>query len=94
MSKMLTYILRERKKALDELFGFLDDEYQDFGLVVALSNGHLYKGRIILKKIGKLREKAGLPGVVFHSLRHSSTTYKLKINHGDIKVTQGDIGHA
>ena len=32
--------------------------------------------------------------VVFHSLRHSSTTYKLKLNHGDIKATQGDTGHS
>lgn len=31
---------------------------------------------------------------MFHSLRHSSTTYKLKLNHGDIKATQGDTGHA
>ena len=28
------------------------------------------------------------------SLRHSSTTYKLKLNHGDIKATQGDTWHA
>ena len=28
------------------------------------------------------------------SLRHSSTTYKLKLNHGDLKATQGDTGHA
>ncbi|MDY3687819.1 MAG: site-specific integrase, partial [[Clostridium] symbiosum] len=41
-----------------------------------------------------LRDKAGLPKVVFHSLRHSSTTYKLKLNHGDLKATQGDTGHA
>lgn len=34
------------------------------------------------------------PKVVFHSLRHSSTTYKLKLNHGDLKATQGDTGHA
>lgn len=39
-------------------------------------------------------ELLGLPDVVFHSLRHSSTTYKLKLNHGDIKATQGDTGHA
>ncbi|SOY31396.1 hypothetical protein AMURIS_04138 [Acetatifactor muris] len=45
--------------------------------------GHLFFG-----------EKAGLPYVVFHSLRHSSTTYKLKLNHGDLKATQGDTGHA
>ena len=42
----------------------------------------------------RLKRSAGLPDVVFHSLRHSSTTYKLKLNHGDIKATQGDTGHA
>lgn len=26
----------------------------------------------------RLKKNAGLPNVVFHSLRHSSTTYKLK----------------
>ena len=35
-----------------------------------------------------------LPKVVFHSLRHSSITYKLKLNGGDIKAVQGDFGHA
>lgn len=32
--------------------------------------------------------------MVFHSLPHSSTTYKLKRNHGDLEATQGDTGHA
>ena len=41
-----------------------------------------------------MKEEAKLPNVVFHSLRHSSTTYKLKLNHGDLKATQGDTGHA
>lgn len=31
---------------------------------------------------------------MFHSLRHSSTTYKLKLTGGDIKAVQGDTGHA
>ena len=35
-----------------------------------------------------------LPPVVFHSLRHSSITYKLKLNGGDIKAVQGDSGHS
>ena len=35
-----------------------------------------------------------LPPVVFHSFRHSSVTYKLKLNGGDIKAVQGDFGHA
>lgn len=76
------------------LKGFLGEEYQDFDLVVALPNGRPCEDRIILKEFAKLREDAGLPKVVFHSLRHSSTTYKLKLNHGDLKATQGDTGYA
>ena len=94
LPKTLAYILREWKSAQDELRGFLGDEYQEFNLVVALPNGRPCEDRIILKEFEKLREKAGLPRVVFHSLRHSSTTYKLKLNHGDLKATQGDTGHA
>ena len=93
LPKTLAYILREWKKAQDELRGFLGDEYQDFDLVVALPNGRPCEDRIILKEFEKLREKAGLPRVVFHSLRHSSTTYKLKLNHGDLKATQGWLFH-
>ena len=94
LPKTLAYILREWKAAQDELRGFLGDEYQEFNLVVALPNGRPCEDRIILKEFSKLREEAGLPKVVFHSLRHSSTTYKLKLNHGDLKATQGDTGHA
>ena len=46
----------------------------------------LYSERII--------EKLGAPDVVFHSLRHTSVTYKLKLSGGDIKAVQGDSGHA
>lgn len=94
LPKTLAYILREWKKSQDGLRSFLGDEYQDFNLVVALPNGRPCEDRIILKEFSKLREEAGLPRVVFHSLRHSSTTYKLKLNHGDLKATQGDTGHA
>ena len=94
LPKTLAYILREWKKSQDELKGFLGDEYQDFDLVVALPNGRPCEDRIILKEFAKLRKDAGLPKVVFHSLRHSSTTYKLKLNHGNLKATQGDTGHA
>ena len=90
LPKTLAYILRKWKSAQDELRALLRDEYQDFDLVVALPNGR----PCILKEFAKLREDAGLPKVVFHSLRHSSTTYKLKLNHGDLKATQGDTGHS
>lgn len=94
LPKTVAYILREWKKSQEELKGFLGDEYQDFDLVVALPNGRPCENRIIEKEFSLLKQKAELPNVVFNSLRHSSTTYKLKLNHGDLKATQGDTGHA
>ena len=84
LPKTVAYILREWKKAQDELKSFLGDEYQDFDFVVALPNGRPCENRIIEKEFSLLKQKAG----------HSSTTYKLKLNHGDLKATQGDTGHA
>lgn len=79
LPKTLAYILREWKKSQDELKGFLGDEYQDFDLVVALPNGRPCEDRIILKEFAKLREDAGLPKVVFHSLRHPYVKHTTKI---------------
>ena len=73
---------------------YLGSDYFDYNLVLTLPNGRPVESRVIDKEFAKLKEKAGLPHVVFHSLRHSSTTYKLKLNHGDLKATQGDTGHA
>lgn len=42
----------------------------------------------------RLIKEHDLPPIVFHSLRHSSITYKLKLNGGDIKAVQGDSGHS
>ena len=50
--------------------------------------------RAIRGQLKKLIEEHNLPPVVFHSLRHSSVTYKLKLNGGDIKAVQGDSGHS
>lgn len=94
LPKTVAYILweyREKQKVLKDL---LQDEYEDYNLVVALPNGRPCEERLIAEAFQGLKEKAGLPNVVFHSLRHSSTTYKLKLNKGDLKATQGDTGHA
>ena len=94
LPKTLAYILRAWKESQDRLKSLVGDEYQDHHLVLAQANGRPYEDRLIEKAFNQLKEKAGLPNVVFHSLRHSSTTYKLKLNHGDLKATQGDTGHA
>lgn len=94
LPKTLAYILREWEKSQQELKRFLGKEYEDYNLVIAQSNGKPCERRIVDKAFQRLKEEADLPNVVFHSLRHSSTTYKLKLNHGDLKATQGDTGHA
>lgn len=94
LPKTLAYILRKWQEAQQEVKDFLGDEYQNFDLVVAHKNGRPVDNRIIEKEFERLKKAAELSNVVFHSLRHSSTTYKLKLNHGDIKATQGDTGHS
>lgn len=92
--KTVAYILREWKVRQDQYKEYLGPDYYDYNLVLTLPNGRPVENRVIEKEFLKLKEKANLPKVVFHSLRHSSTTYKLKLNHGDLKATQGDTGHA
>lgn len=92
--KTLAYILREWRDTQQKQKNFLGDEYLDFNLVVAQGNGRPCETKLIENGFNRLKEEAGLPNVVFHSLRHSSTTYKLKLNQGDIKATQGDTGHS
>jgi len=52
------------------------------------------EGQVINRALSKLIKENDLPPVVFHSIRHSSITYKLKWTEGDIKSVQGDSGHA
>ena len=61
---------------------------------MSLPNGRPMEGQLISRSFKRLIRKNNLPDVVFHSLRHSSTTYKLKLNGGDMKSMQGDTGHA
>ena len=81
LPKTVAEMLVQRKADIEELKDLFGDEFIDFNLVFCSSNG-------------KPIEENGLPKVVFHSLRHSSITYKLKLNGGDMKSVQGDSGHA
>ena len=72
----------------------LESEYMDFNLVVAQDNGRPYEEHMIAQKFRALIAEHDLKPVVFHSLRHSSTSMKLKISGGDIKTVQKDTGHS
>ena len=86
--------LKEEKLRQEALKRDLGDEYQDYDLVVVQANGRPVEERIIAKEFADFIRRNGLKKVVFHSLRHSSTSLKLKLSGGDIKAVQGDTGHA
>ena len=93
LPKAVAEMLVKRKEEVDELKELLGEEYYDYDLVFCAANGTPLEGSVINRSLDKLIKKNGLPKVVFHSIRHTSTTYKLKLSGGDIKAVQGDTGH-
>lgn len=87
-------MLIQKKKDQEELKDLLEDEYQDYQMVFASSYGMPYDAARLRKSLAKLIREYELPEIVFHSLRHTSITYKLKLNGGDVKAVQGDSGHS
>jgi len=94
LPKTVATMLVDRKKEVEDLKEIFGEEYSDYNLVVCSANGRPMESSVITRMFQKLIRENGLPRVVFHSLRHTSTTYKLKISGGDIKSVQGDTGHA
>lgn len=94
LPKTVAEMLVDWKKSQDFARQALGDEYQDYDLVMANGTGMPTEDSRITAMFKELIHKHDFPEVVFHSLRHSSITYKLKLNGGDIKAVQGDSGHA
>ena len=87
-------MLIEHKKKQDEEKGVLGVEYKDNNLVICTPFGTPREQASIESALQRLIRDHDLPKVVFHSIRHASITYKLKLNGGDVKAVQGDSGHA
>lgn len=94
LPKTVAEMLVAWKMEQDAAIEAIGNEYADFNLVIATPVGLPCESAQIRKALKNLIEENNLPPVVFHSLRHSSITYKLKLNQGDIKSVQGDSGHA
>ena len=90
VAEMLVQHKKEQKE-IQELFG---EDYVDYGLVFASTNGRPLESSHMNRLFSELIRKNNLPKVVFHSIRHTSITYKLKLSGGDMKSVQGDSGHA
>lgn len=63
-------------------------------LILRYSSGRPLQEEALPRMLEKQLLTLGLPKVTFHSLRHSSITYKLILTGGNIKAVQGDSGHA
>ncbi len=94
LPRTVALMLADWKVKQDEMKEAFGDEYKDYNLVLTSTFGMPLTTSYIRKEWNKLIEENDLDPVVFHSLRHTSVTYKLKLNGGDIKSVQGDSGHA
>lgn len=92
--KSVAQCLIDLKKDQEEIIEALENEYQNYNLVMATTFGLPIGDSYLRTKMQDIIDELGLPDVVFHSLRHTSVTYKLKLSGGDIKAVQGDSGHA
>ena len=72
----------------DEIKEALGNEYQDYKLVMATTFGLPIGDSYLRNKMQDIIDELGLPDVVFHSLRHTSVTYKLKLSGGEIRPSR------
>lgn len=94
LPKTVAEMLIRHKSEQDEVKEIMGNEYNDFNMVFAGINGRPVEGSQINRLMIDLIRKNDLPPVVFHSIRHTSVTYKLKLSGGDVKAVQGDSGHS
>ena len=79
---------------IGELLGLTWDCVDVSEEAIAENRAYIFINKQVERVSRNAVDEQGLPDVVFHSLRHTSVTYKLKLSGGDIKVVQGDSGHA
>ena len=78
LPKTVAGMLKEQRAEQERLKEILGNQYQDYNLVMATSFGMPEGDSVLRKKLKKLIADNGLPEIVFHSIRHTSVTYKLK----------------
>ena len=96
MTEQLRQELSKRKEEIERKISYMGDKYNNYNLIIALDDGSPVEPKLCEKWFKKWQDRTGhdFPELVFHGIRHSSTTYKLGISSGDIKSVQGDTGHA
>ena len=95
MTAVLKEELKHWLKRLEMDEAVEPERYRNSGMLLRLPNGLAVEPILIRKKFIKWQdEHPEFTRIVFHGLRHSSSTYQLMISGGDVKAVQGTTGHA
>ena len=81
---------KAKQNQLRLMFGFA---YQDNGLVCPNPNGEPMDPRLLFAHFKKCSERAGLPDIRFHDLRHTHATIMLQLGEHP-KVVSERLGHS
>ena len=87
-------LLRKRLEEIDRDKEIMGADYSDYGLIFCNNIGRPIEASVIERAFQTLIRENHLRPVIFHSLRHTSITYKLKLTQGNMKAVQGDSGHS
>ena len=94
LPRTVARLLLDYKECQERYIADNKDFYTDYNFVISQEGGRPLSEKVLNSKLQRLIAAHGLLEVSFHSTRHTSITYKLRINQGDIKAVQGDSGHA
>jgi integrase len=86
--------LHEHKERQAEMRRLLGNEYKDHDLVFSQPNGKpLHAHNIVQRDFRRVIQRAGLPRISFHDLRHTHVTHLLRAGVHP-KVVQERLGHS
>jgi integrase len=96
--------LKEHKNKISKIKEELGDSYQDYGLVVCTRIGTPIYPRNLRRTLNRLIERAKVPKIRFHDLRHTHATLLLsqgvnvkviseRLGHSNIKITLDTYSH-
>ena len=83
---------RHLTRQLEEIEA-LGDEYQDQGLIFPGEKGQPMRPWTLTRKLERIMERAGLPHIRFHDLRHTCATLLLTCNVNP-KIVSEMLGHS
>lgn len=94
ISPLLRDDLLKRKAQVDKNKAYYGREYQDHNFVICFDNGRPIEPKRCSRWFKKWQKETDLDlgQIVFHQIRHSSSSYKLALSEGYFKSVQSELG--